>query len=122
PCYNHGAHIGATVAALEPMGLPLLLVDDGSDAATAQVLDRLAADRAGIELLRLPQNRGKGAAVAAGIERAAALGYSHALQIDADGQHDSADVPALLALARANPEALVSGWPQYGDDIPKSRL
>src|SRR5690606_17949432 len=48
-------------------------------------------------------------------------GFSHALQIDADGQHDAADIPALLALAKANPEALVSGWPQYGDDMPRSR-
>lgn len=121
PCYNHGAQIGATLAALAAANLPIILVDDGSAPATAQVLDRLVADDAGIELLRLPENRGKGVAVAAGIDRAARRGFSHAVQIDADGQHDSGDIPALLALARANPEALVSGWPQYGDDMPKAR-
>jgi predicted LPLAT superfamily acyltransferase len=121
PCYNHGAQIRATLEALQPFALPLILVDDGSDTATAVVLDQLAAADPAIDLLRLPENRGKGAAVAAGIERAAARGFTHALQIDADGQHDSGDIPALLALARANPEALVSGWPQYGDDMPRSR-
>lgn len=122
PCYNHGAQIGATVAALERFGLPCLIVDDGSDAATAAVLDQLAAQRPALTLLRLPVNGGKGEAVIQGIRELARRGFSHALQIDADGQHDVEDVPHLLAAAGACPEALVSGWPQYGADIPKSRL
>ncbi len=121
PCYNHGRQIGATVSALEPLCLPCLLVDDGSDADTARELDRLAAQHDWLTLARLPANRGKGVAVTHGIELAAARGHTHALQIDADGQHDTLDVPALLALARDNPDALVSGWPQYGDDMPASR-
>src|SRR5690606_15525367 len=94
PCYNHGAQIRATLEALQPFGLPLILVDDGSASGTAVVLDQLAAADPAIDLLRLPENRGKGAAVAAGVERAAERGFSHALQIDADGQHDVADIPA----------------------------
>lgn len=122
PCYNHGAQIGATLAVLATLELPCLLVDDGSEPATAAVLDRLVAEHAFITLLRLPRNQGKGAAVLHGIAAAESLGYSHALQIDADGQHDIDDVPRLLAMSRAEPDALVSGWPRYGDDIPKSRL
>lgn len=121
PCYNHGRQIGHTLAALEQLQLPCLLIDDGSDVETAAVLDRLAQQHAWLTLARLPRNRGKGAAVAHGIALAAEHGYTHALQIDADGQHDSNDVPKLLALARDNPDALISGWPQYGDDMPSSR-
>jgi predicted LPLAT superfamily acyltransferase len=121
PCYNHGAQIGATVAALAPLGLPCLIVDDGSEPATAAVLEQLAAAHSFVTLLRLSANRGKGAAVLHGIKAAAGLGFSHALQIDADGQHDIDDVPRLLALSRAEPAALVSGWPRYGADIPASR-
>src|SRR5690606_4268284 len=113
--------IRATLAALAVHRLPCLLIDDGSDADTAAELDRLALESERIELLRLQRNGGKGAAVAHGMALAAQRGYSHALQIDADGQHDSDDVPALLQLARAHPQALVSGWPHYGDDIPTAR-
>ncbi len=121
PCYNHGRQIGATLSALESLRLPCLLIDDGSDADTAQVLDHLTRQHTWLTLARLPANRGKGAAVAHGIALAATHGYTHALQIDADGQHDSGDVPAMLTLARDNPSALISGWPQYGDDMPTSR-
>lgn len=122
PCYNHGPQLCTTIAALEALGLPCLLVDDGSDATTASILDRLTAEHAFISLLRLPVNSGKGAAVMRGIEEAARRGFTHAVQIDADGQHDSADVPHLLAVSRAEPTALVSGWPRYDESVPKSRL
>lgn len=122
PIYNHGSLVEATLATLKPFGLPCLLVDDGSEPATARVLDAIAAREPWVSLLRLPQNAGKGAAVIRGLEEAQRRGYSHALQVDADGQHNAADIPALLQLARSDPSALVSGIPQYGDDIPKSRL
>ena len=46
----------------------------------------------------------------------------HALQIDADGQHDVADVPRFLAAARAAPEAMICGRPVYDDSVPRARL
>ncbi len=122
PVYNHGTLIAATFAKLRAFNLPCILVDDGSDAATAQVLDSLAQQEASITLLRLPANQGKGAAVLHGIAAAHQQGYTHALQIDADGQHDTQDIPSLLAMAEQEPEALISGAPQYGSDIPKARL
>lgn len=57
-----------------------------------------------------------------GLRRAHELGFSHALQVDADGQHDLTDLPALLAEARQHPAALVSGRPLYDDSVPKGRL
>jgi glycosyltransferase involved in cell wall biosynthesis len=123
PVYNHEHAIGAVLAGLLRAGVPCLLVDDGSGAACAAVLDRLARDHAGrVNLVRLPHNQGKGAAVLAGMRRAAQLGYSHALQIDADGQHETGDVTAFLECARAHPQAIIAGHPVYDASVPKARL
>lgn len=122
PVYNHGATVGATVTALARHGLPIYLVDDGSEAITATVLDRLAASVTLVCLVRRPANGGKGAAVMSGMRAAFADGMSHALQVDADGQHDLADIPGFLAAARAQPEALICGVPQYDASVPKGRL
>jgi glycosyltransferase involved in cell wall biosynthesis len=122
PVYNHGTTVGATVMALDAHGLPLYLVDDGSDAATAGELDRLAARMPRIRLVRRVVNGGKGAAVMSGINAAFADGLTHALQVDADGQHALADIPDFLSAAHATPEALICGVPEYDASIPKGRL
>jgi len=123
PIYNHKDAIGSTVAHLVVHGLPVFVVDDGSDEATQRVLTALAEQHAGqMTLLRLPVNGGKGAAVMAGLRAARAAGYTHALQIDADGQHDAADVPRFLDAARAEPGAVILGRPVYDESVPKSRL
>ena len=123
PIYNHKDAIGNTVANLLVHGLPILIVDDGSNAATQSVLAALAQQYAQqVTLLRLPENGGKGAAVMAGLRAAHAAGYTHALQIDADGQHDVADVPRFLAQAKADPRAMICGKPVYDDSVPRARL
>jgi len=97
PIYNHKDAIGATVAHLAVHGLPIFVVDDGSDDATQQVLAVLAQQYAAqLTLLRLPENGGKGAAVMAGLRAARAARYTHALQIDADGQYDDSVPKARL--------------------------
>ncbi|RTO91167.1 glycosyltransferase family 2 protein [Enterobacter roggenkampii] len=122
PCYNHGAMIASVLSRLAPFGLPCLVVDDGSDAVTRQELERLAAEQPQMTLVRLAQNAGKGAAVIRGLEECARTGYTHAVQVDADGQHAIEDIPKLLALAERHPDALISGQPIYDDSIPRSRL
>ena len=123
PVFDHEHAIGTTVAQLLPHGVPILLVDDGSRESCACVLRDIATKHAGrVQLLRLAENGGKGAAVIAGMREAAALGGSHVLQIDADGQHDAADVPRFLAEARAHPRAIVNGRPLYDDSVPTGRL
>lgn len=122
PIYNHKDTIGATVDALACHGLPIYLVDDGSDAPTQKVLAALGARQPLIRLQRLEVNQGKGAAVMHGLRLARDAGFSHALQIDADGQHDVADVPRFLSAGRAQPEAMVCGQPVYDDSVPRSRL
>ncbi|MEW6168186.1 MAG: glycosyltransferase [Pseudomonadota bacterium] len=122
PVFDHEGAIAATIAALAPHGLTCFAVDDGSHAPCARALDRLAEAHAGwLRLLRLERNQGKGAAVMAGFAAAEAAGFTHALQIDADGQHEAADIPRLLALAQAHPDALITGIPRYDSSIPRAR-
>ena len=121
PVYNHELAVQAVAAALRQHGLPVVLVDDGSNETCRLALERLAADT-GDQLVRLPVNGGKGAAVIAGLRRALELGYTHALQVDADGQHDLRDVPKFLAAARAEPGAVICGRPLFDASIPKVRF
>ena len=123
PVYDHEHAIAAVVAAVLAHDLPCILVDDGSAAPCATVLDELvAAHPNSITLVRHAVNRGKGAAVMSGFARAASDGYSHALQIDADGQHCVADIPHFFDAAKLAPAAVIVGYPRYDDTVPKLRL
>lgn len=123
PVYNHEHAVGAVVAALRGHGLPVILVDDGSRTRCAAVLDALVlGDPQGVCCVRRAVNGGKGAAVADGLRAARAAGHTHALQIDADGQHDTADVPRFLEAASAAPSHTIVGCPRYDASVPKGRL
>lgn len=121
PVYNHEHALPTVVTALLAVGLPCVLVDDASSTNCAAVMDRLAQAR-DTWLVRLSVNQGKGGAVMAGLREAARLGFTHALQVDADGQHDLNDVQYFLDAARRYPEALICGYPQYDESVPKGRL
>ncbi|MDR0674331.1 MAG: glycosyltransferase family 2 protein [Zoogloeaceae bacterium] len=122
PVFNHGNNVGAVVDALRAQALPVILVDDGSDDATARVLAALAAERTDITLLRHPENRGKGAAVATGLDYAARqTEASHVMQIDADAQHDLAALPDFLKAAADRPEAVITAFPRYDESVPRGR-
>ena len=120
PHYNHPTTIARVAQTMHGFGLDVLIVDDGSREECKPVLQALVSD--GIHVLYRPINGGKGAAVKTGLKYAEENGYSHVLQVDADGQHHLDDTPKLLAAAEQNPEAVVCGWPQYGGDAPKARL
>jgi glycosyltransferase involved in cell wall biosynthesis len=121
PVYDHEHAVGRVVAELIRNSLPCVLVDDGSGPACARELQRIAAALPGVSLERLEVNQGKGAAVTAGLIAARAARYTHALQVDADGQHTLADVPRFVAAARETPDSLICGRPLFDDSIPKSR-
>jgi glycosyltransferase involved in cell wall biosynthesis len=122
PIYNHGATIGAVLDSLAYLDLPCLVVDDGSDADTRAELERLEARYEWVEVVHLARNGGRGVALRAGYRRAAELGRTHTVQLDADGQHDADAVPRFLEAAKANPEALVLGAPVFDSSAPRSRL
>lgn len=123
PVYNHEHAIGAVLDGLLPHGLHCILVDDGSTPACAARLAELARDNPGrVTLVTHEVNQGKGGAVMTGFRTASSLGFSHALQVDADGQHDLGDVARFLDAARAAPEALVAGYPVYDESVPRGRL
>ncbi|MEZ8383448.1 glycosyltransferase, partial [Vibrio splendidus] len=121
PCFNHGATMPAVVSSLHHFELPIIIVDDGSELTTKQFLAPLS-ENSYVTLVTLEQNQGKGSAVKAGIKKAQELGFSHAIQIDADGQHDLDALPALIQASQAKPQRLISGQPIYDDSVPKARL
>ncbi|MBR5107662.1 MAG: glycosyltransferase family 2 protein [Bacteroidales bacterium] len=94
PTFNNGGTVSDVVRGVLRQGLPVLVVDDGSTDDTQVKLKDLD-----IRVLRHETNRGKGRALKTGLEAARKLGYRFAVTLDADGQHDPADIPALVAAA-----------------------
>lgn len=122
PYYNHPATIRRVVEEVLEQGVPCLLVDDGSDEEAARTAMETVEEFERASLLRLPTNGGKGAAMIAGLTRMDEDGFTHAIQIDADGQHETKDIPAFIAAAEAEPEALILGSPIFAEDVPRKRL
>jgi glycosyltransferase involved in cell wall biosynthesis len=122
PIYDHGETITGVVESLAHLDLPCLIVNDGSGPATSEVLRRLEAEHAFVSVHQRARNGGRGAALRTGYRIAAERGFSHALQLDADGQHDARDVPRLLEAAQKDPGALVLGRPLFDDSAPALRM
>jgi glycosyltransferase involved in cell wall biosynthesis len=122
PIYDHGAEVRGVVDALARFGLPCLVVDDGSAAPTREALDAIESRHAFVEVHHRKENGGRGAALKTGYRRAAQRGFSHAIQLDADGQHDPSDVPRFLACLERDPGSLVLGSPVFDASVPRSRL
>ena len=122
PNDNHYETLDNLLRQLERYDLPCVIVDDGSDAATKQLLEQAEKQFSCVCLITLPINQGKGGAVLTGLRFAIENNYTHAIQIDADGQHDPKDISTLLAASKSNPDAIIAGQPIYDSSIPKSRL
>ena len=122
PHYDHLDQFRRFLPDLSTVGLPLIVVDDASPAQAADALeDLLASTAADTTLVRHGENRGKGGAVMTGLRAAHDAGYSHALQIDADGQHDCSDIAMFLDAAARRPESIVCGQPVFDENISKLR-
>jgi uncharacterized protein (DUF2062 family) len=110
PTYDNARTLPDVLGGVAALGLPLVVVDDGSADATAGLLAGAAAGRDGaVTVLTHRRNRGKAAALRTAFAHATAAGYTHAVTIDTDGQHDPAEIPRLLERARREPAALVLG-------------
>ena len=122
PSHNHWQAMPAIVERLRALGLAVFVIDDGSEPPARMALAALDAPEHDVRVTRFDTNRGKGAAVLAGFGLARAAGFSHCLQVDADGQHDMTAVADMLALARNRPEAVVAGWAVYDGSAPLGRV
>jgi glycosyltransferase involved in cell wall biosynthesis len=123
PVYNHEHAIPYVISRLKDYGIPCLLVNDGSSVACSKVLEDCAIQESSwLTLLNRAENSGKGAAVIDGFNTAKRLGYTHAIQIDADGQHNINDIPHFLEVSRQNPAAMILGKPIFDESVPKVRL
>ena len=122
PSYNPGPAVYETVRAARDQWEPVWVVVDGSDDGTPEGLASLAAADAGLRVIVLPRNAGKGSAVLHGITLAAAEGYTHALTMDSDGQHPAPSIPAFMAASMRRPEAVVLGVPVFDASAPALRV
>ena len=104
PVFNHGLTVGRIVREAKAY-FPVIVVNDGSTDDTGKIL----AGESGVTIITLPRNQGKGAALRAGFARAEESGFTHAITMDADGQHATRELPLFGAASRERPEALVIG-------------
>jgi polyprenyl-phospho-N-acetylgalactosaminyl synthase len=116
PLYDNGGTIADVVREVRAHVRDVIVVDDGSRDRGADTLE--PGD--GLVVLRHDLNRGKGAAVKTGIAHAQAQSFSHVVQLDADAQHDSADIPRFLRASRCAPDAIIAGERLCTDPVPGS--
>ncbi|MSP63866.1 MAG: glycosyltransferase family 2 protein [Myxococcales bacterium] len=116
PVFQAAGKVGDVVRGALASGLPVIAVDDGSSDGSG---DEAAA--AGATVLRHPKNHGKGAALQTGFAFAERKGAEAVLTLDADGQHDPAEIAALVAAHRASPRGLVIGVRRFDDGVMPRR-
>ena len=100
---------------------PVWVVLDGSTDGSAGGMAEIGGAETGLRILILEQNSGKGAAVLHALLAASREGLTHALVLDADGQHPAADIPRFMSASQKNPAAMILGVPQFAADAPASR-
>ena len=122
PSFNTGPQVLDTVREARRYWEPVWVVVDGSTDGTAEALQRLAAADPGLRVLVQTPNQGKGAAVLYGLQEAQALGFSHALTMDADGQHPAASIPRFMAESAASRQAMILGVPVFDAGAPALRV
>lgn len=122
PSYNTGARLKGTVVDALSAWPHVWVVVDGSSDGSDLILDELAVEHAGLKVIRKSPNEGKGAAVLYAAELAHAGGFTHALVMDADGQHPASSIEPLMHLSQQDANTVVMGQPIFGADVPKARL
>ena len=120
PTYDNPDTVGPVVERVRTWLQDVIVVDDGSRQRGRRSVEALTA-LTGVRVHRRGRNGGKGAAVKDGFRIAHGLNFTHALQVDADGQHELEDIPLFLAAARAHPRALILGAPLFDASAPTVR-
>lgn len=122
PSYNPGPKVFSTVRAALREWAPVWVVIDGSTDESAQRLAEMAISESNLRVWVLPRNRGKGAAVLFGMREAQALGFTHALIMDSDGQHPAESIGYFMEISSASPPSMILGSPQFDSNAPALRV
>lgn len=122
PVYNHPDYLLDLLSYLQQFKLPIIVVNDGSHATCTADLKQLSAQIEEMVLIEHPTNMGKGQAVMTGIKHAHAMNLTHALQLDADGQHNWQDIAGFIETSKSQPQAMVIGQAVFDQTVPKKRL
>lgn len=122
PGYNPGFKVDETVRAARQFWNPVWVVVDGSTDGSTERLLAMATQDAGLRVLVLAHNQGKGAAILYGLEHAAAAGFTHVLTMDADGQHAPDCIPVFMAESIRQPAAMILGVPVFDASAPALRV
>lgn len=122
PSYNPGRRALETVQAARSQWDPVWVVVDGSTDGSAEALALQAQRDPGLRVLLRTTNGGKGAAIFDGLAAAQRAGFSHALTMDADGQHPAERIGAFMSASAAAPEAMILGDPIFDASAPIIRL
>lgn len=123
PVFNHGDTLQAVVEELKQYELPVIIVDDGNDAANKSLIAEACQKYQNTILITNARNCGKGYSVCAAVKKAHELGITHLFQIDADGQHDTKNTcREFLEESLAHPDALICGFPEFDSSIPAARV
>ena len=122
PSYNSGPLVVETVLAARAVWQPVWVVFDGSNDGSDVLLEQALADSTGVRIIKLPANQGKGSAILTGLKAAQASGFTHALTMDADGQHPADYIARFMALSRAQTDAMILGRPVFDAAAPSLRV
>jgi glycosyltransferase involved in cell wall biosynthesis len=127
PSFNSGPRLLQTVREALAQWHTVWVVVDGSTDGSARLLDDLVAPgnegyRPGLRVFELPFNQGKGTAVLHGLAEAVHAGFTHALTMDADGQHPAELIPAFMKASEASPHAMILGRPVFDASAPALRV
>lgn len=123
PHFDHFDQFRKLLPGLTQLGFPLIIVDDASPIQIFEKLRLLVDEKApGAVLVRHPENLGKGAAVITGFSTALEAGFTHAIQVDADGQHDLSGITQLVKETKRHPCSVICGQPVFDESVSKLRF
>jgi glycosyltransferase involved in cell wall biosynthesis len=122
PSFNSGLKLVETVRAARLYWNPIWVVVDGSTDGSADSIKVMAASDRGLRVIVVPRNQGKGAAVLRGLAEAARVGFTHAITMDADGQHPADWIPRFVLQSQEHPGAMILGKPIFDASAPALRV